>query len=100
MRLVFSLTLFHSAGSTGGVLIHLHIRTLQKATKFHTRTLLWDRWDGVRERKEKGHKRSLDDLLNQHCPTQVLADLGCCTNNWVQNECIQHPQVQCYTDAM
>ncbi len=33
------------------------------------------------------------------CPTQLPTDLGSGINNWVRNECIQHPRVQIYTDA-
>ena len=48
---------------------------------------------------EKGHKRSLDDLLNQNCPTQFLTDVGSSANKWVQNNCVQNPWVQLFTDA-
>ncbi len=57
------------------------------------RTLLWDSCDG-------GHRRSLDDWMNQHCPIQLPTDVGSRTNNWVQNDCVQHPRVQIFTDAL
>ena len=47
----------------------------------------------------KGHRRSLHDLLKQNCPAQFPTDQGSRTNNWVQNEYIQHPCVQIHTDA-
>ncbi len=83
-----------------GVLpICLHISALAEAARFRTRPLLWDRWDGVGDKKEKGHRRSLDDRLNQHCPIQFPTDVGSSNNNWVQNDCILHPRVQIFTDA-
>ncbi len=51
------------------------------------------------DERENGHRRSLDDQLNQHCPTQLPIDVGSRTNNWVQNDCVQHPRVQIFTDA-
>ncbi len=54
-------------------------------------------WGGGK--KENGHRRSLDDCLNQHCPTQFPTDVGSRNNNWVQNGCVQHPQVQIFKDA-
>ena len=43
--------------------------------------------------------RSVDDRLNQHFPIQFPTDVGRKNNNWVQNDCIQHPQVQVFMDA-
>ncbi len=60
---------------------------------------MWDRWDRVGDRKENGHKKSLDDSLNQHCPIQLPTDVGSRNNNWVQNDRIPHPRVQFFTDA-
>ncbi len=79
--------------------IRLHISALAEAARFRTRPLLRDRWDGVGDKKENGHKRSLDDCLNQHCPTQFPTDVGSRKNNWVQNDCVQQPRVQIFTDA-
>ncbi len=50
--------------------IRLHMSVLVKAAQFRTRPLLWDRGDGVGDKKEKGHRRSLDKRLHQHRPTQ------------------------------
>ncbi len=50
-------------------------------------------------RKENGHRKSLDNCLNQHCPIQFPTDMGSRKNNWVQNDCIQHPRVQIFTDV-
>ncbi len=87
-------------GTILGILpIHLHKGALAEAAGFRTRLLLWDRWDGMRNKRENGHRRSLDDCLNQHCPIQFLTDVGSRKNNWVQNVCIQHPRVQIFTDA-
>ena len=79
--------------------IRLHISALAEAAQFCTRPLLWDRWDGVWDKRENGHRRSLDDCLNQHCPTQFPTDVGGRNNNWVQHDRIQHPRVQIFTDA-
>ncbi len=87
-------------GTILGILpIHLHKGALAEAAGFRTRLLLWDRWDGMGNKRENGHRRSLDDCLNQHCPIQFLTDVGSRKNNWVQNVCIQHPRVQIFTDA-
>ncbi len=68
--------------------ICLHIDALAEAARFCTRPLLWDRWDGVGDRKETGHS-----------PIQYPTDVGSRSNNWVQNDCVQHPRVQIFTDA-
>ena len=83
----------------GTLPIRLHISALAEAARFRTRPILRDRWDGVGDKKENGHKRSLDDCLNQHCPTQFPTDVGSRKNNWVQNDCVQQPRVQIFTDA-
>ncbi len=80
--------------------IQLHIGALAEAAWFRTWPLLLDRWDGVGDKKVKGHRKLLDDLLNQHCPAQLPTDLGSRMNNWVQNEWVQQPRVQIYTDAL
>ncbi len=67
--------------------------------QYLTRLLLWDRWDGVGNKRENGHKRSLGDHLNQHCPIQFLTDVCSKVNNWVQNDCIQYSWVQIFTNA-
>ncbi len=69
--------------------IRFHISALAEAAQFCTRPLLWDRWDGVGDKRENGHRRSLDDRLNQHCPIQLPMDVGSRNNNWVQNDCVQ-----------
>ncbi len=51
------------------------------------------------DKRENRHRRSLDDRLNQHCPIQFPTDVGSRNNNWVQNDCVQHPRVQIFTDA-
>ena len=51
------------------------------------------------DKKENGHSKSLDDCLNQHCSIQFPTDVGSRNNNWVQNDCVQHPRVQIFTDA-
>ncbi len=51
------------------------------------------------DKRENRHRRSLDDRLNQHCPIQFPTDVGSRNNNWVQNDCVQHPWVQIFTDA-
>ena len=79
--------------------IRLHINALAEAARFRTRPLLWDRWDGVGDKRENGLRRSLDDRLDQHCPIQFPTDVGSQNNNWVQNDCVQHPRVQIFTDA-
>ncbi len=56
--------------------IHLDISALAEVARFRTRPLLWDRWDGVGGKKVKGHRRLLDNLLNQHCPMQFPIDLA------------------------
>ncbi len=56
--------------------ICLHISALAETAQFRTRPLLWDRWDGVEDRKENGHMRLLDDRLNQHCLIQLPTDVG------------------------
>ncbi len=83
----------------GILLIRLHISAPAEAARFRTRPLLWDRWDVVGDKRENGHRRSLDDCLNQHCPIQFPTDVGSRYNNWVQNDCVQHPRVQLFTDA-
>ncbi len=60
-----------------------------------TRGMDW----GTRGRREKGHRRLLDDRLNQHCPTQFATDVGSRANNYVQNDCMQHPWVQIFMAA-
>ena len=96
---LYSTPLAALEGILGILPIYLHISALAEAAGFHTQPLLWDRWDGVGDKKVKGHRRSIGDLLNQHCPAQFPTDLGSMKNNWVQNECIQHPRMQIYTDA-
>ena len=70
--------------------IRLHISAMAEAAQFRTCPLLWDRWDGVRD---NGHRRLLDNHLNQHCPIQLPTDVGHRANNWVQSDCVRHPWV-------
>ena len=51
------------------------------------------------DKREIGHRRSLDDRLNQHCSIQFPTDVGSKNNYWVQNDCVQHPRVLIFTDA-
>ncbi len=52
------------------------------------------------EDQVKGYRRALNYLLNKHCWVQLPTNLGSEANNWVQNECGQHPWMQIYTDAL
>ncbi len=51
------------------------------------------------DKRENGHRRSLDDRLNQHCPTLLPTDVGSRTHNSVQNDCVQQTRVQIFTDG-
>ena len=51
------------------------------------------------DKRENGHRKSLDDCLNHYCPTQLPTDVGSRKNNWVQNDCVQHPRVQIFLNA-
>ncbi len=54
---------------------------------------------GLGDKRENGHRRLLDDCLNQHCSIQFPTDVGSRAINWVRNNCVQHPRVQIFTDA-
>ncbi len=79
--------------------ICLHMSALALATRFRTRPLLWDRWEGVGDKKKKGKWRLLDDHLNQHCPTQFPTDGRSRAKKWVQNDCTERTREQIFIDA-
>ena len=81
-------------------LLPLDLQTQLVATnsRFRTRQLLRDSWDGLGTNK-KGHRRNWDDIINRYCDPNLPVDSLANTRLWLENREIQNPEIVLYTDG-
>ena len=81
-------------------LLPLDLQTQLTATlsRFRTRKILIDGWDGLGNLK-KGHRRSFDKIINLHCDPFLPVDSKPLQRVWLDNEVVEDPAIVLYTDG-